>query len=237
MPIKTAKTFSPDLTRRETIAGWVYLPIHILVLPGLIGAAFLLFPGLPFSPAQLNGIYYLVGMVIVVLFFRKLVRREFDRLWDAPLSFLYGVVGGYMMWYLLSLLTQALFTALGWFQDANPNNSVIDALSRDDFRVMKTITVFFAPVLEEVLFRGVVFQSIRKKHRILAYAVSVGLFSVYHVWQYALTAPMMLWYAVQYIPVTLAITWSYERSGTLFAPIALHMFNNYLAFAVMQMAG
>lgn len=239
MPIRTTVTFTPDLTRPETVIGWVYLPIHVLALPLLMGFLPFLFPTVDISASQATGYYYLIGIIVVMLFFRKFLRREFDHLCDTPLSFLYGVIAGYMLWYVLNYFAQIIFLFLGWFQDTNPNEGALNELSKQDFRIMKAVTVFAAPILEEVLFRGVVFQSIRKKHRILAYAVSILLFSLYHVWQYALADldPSMLLYAIQYFPITFALIWSYERSGTLWAPIALHMFNNYLAFTYMQMAG
>ena len=102
--------------------------------------------------------------------------------------------------------------------------------------MMKAIGIFLAPIVEEVVFRGVVFQSLRKKSRLLAYGVSVGLFCLYHVWQYAVAYqdPVMLLYALEYIPITLAITWSYERSGSLWTAIAFHAANNLMNFMVIE---
>lgn len=236
IPTRSAKAFSPDLTRLETIVGWVYLPIHAVILPILLGLLMLLYPSGDLSEPSLNLIYYLIGLTVVVVFYRKLLRREFDHLCDAPLSFFYGFATGYLLWYALSSLATAIMLLLG-AEETNPNNDYIAALSQQDYRLMMTVGVFFAPVLEEILFRGVVFQSIRKKNRLLAYMISIALFSVYHVWQYAVWDPSQLLFALQYIPITLAITWSYERSGTLWAPIALHMFNNYTAFALLQISG
>ena len=71
----------------------------------------------------------------------------------------------------------------------------------------------------------------------LAYAVSIALFSLYHVWQYAVVfgdARLLLW-AVQYIPVSAALAWSYERTGTVWTSIFVHMIINSMAFAVMNM--
>jgi membrane protease YdiL (CAAX protease family) len=69
------------------------------------------------------------------------------------------------------------------------------------------LAVLIGPVVEEVLFRGVVFGSIRQKNRILAYVVSMVLFSVYHIWQYCggLRGPHALHYAIQYLPVCFAL--------------------------------
>ena len=93
-----------------------------------------------------------------------------------------------------------------------------------------------APIVEEVLFRGVVFQSLRKRNRVLAYVVSVVLFSLYHVWSYAIAAgdPKVLLYALQYVPLTLILTWTYERSGSLWTAIAFHSSYNFLAMYLTQ---
>ena len=66
--------------------------------------------------------------------------------------------------------------------------------------------------------------------------LSVGLFCLYHVWQYAVAYqdPVMLLYALEYIPITLAITWSYERSGSLWTAIAFHAANNLMNFMVIE---
>lgn len=236
IPTRSAKAFSPDLTRLETIVGWVYLPIHVVILPILLGLLLLLYPSGDLSEPSLNLIYYLIGLMVVIVFYRKLLRREFDHLCDAPLSFFYGFATGYLLWYTLSYLATVIILLLG-AEETNPNNDYIATLSQQDYRLMMTVGVFCAPILEEILFRGVVFQSIRKKNRMLAYIISIALFSVYHVWQYAIWDPSQLLFALQYIPITLALTWSYERSGTLWAPIALHMFNNYTAFALLQISG
>ena len=117
-----------------------------------------------------------------------------------------------------------------------PNDATIQLMAADNFRMMKAIGIFLAPIMEEVVFRGVVFQSLRKKSRLLAYGVSVGLFCLYHVWQYAVAYqdPVMLLYALEYIPITLAITWSYERSGSLWTAIAFHAANNLMNFMVIE---
>ena len=53
---------------------------------------------------------------------------------------------------------------------------------------MKAVSIFLVPIVEEMLFRGVVFGSIRPRSRLWAYVVSVAAFSVYHVWSFAAAA-------------------------------------------------
>ena len=73
------------------------------------------------------------------------------------------------------------------FKDAalNPNNKALMDIANDNPRALMGLIVFVAPIVEEVLFRGVLFGSIRPKNRIIAYAVSMCLFSFYHIWKYA----------------------------------------------------
>jgi len=78
--------------------------------------------------------------------------------------------------------------------------------------------VFVAPVTEELLFRGAIFGSLRAKlgPRSAALLSSV-LFAAVH----------MSWTAlVPLFVLAIVLCWVYERSGSLVAPIAVHMLNN-----------
>lgn len=232
----TAKDFSPDLTRVECLIGWIYLPIHIFLLPILLGMLQALYPGDPISSGTINLIYYGIGLLVIFLCFARMLRREFDRLCDRPLQCVYAICAGWCAWYLammvISLLTEQFLP--DW--PDNPANTTMESFHGRDFRTMKAVAIFLAPLVEEPLFRGVAFQSLRKRSRALAYAVSVGLFCIYHVWQYAVAwqDPVLLLYALEYIPITLAITWSYERSGSLWTPMVFHGLNNLISFMAYE---
>ena len=117
----------------------------------------------------------------------------------------------------------------------NPNNAALLEIAQQDLGMIKAASVFLAPLVEETLFRGVVFGSLRPKHRVLAYALSTGLFSLLHVWQYILVSAdaSLLVYALQYIPSGVALACCYERSGSIWPPIFLHMLLNTVAFTVL----
>ena len=67
-----------------------------------------------------------------------------------------------------------------------------------------------------------------------SYVLSVAAFSLYHVWQYALSDPGLLVYALQYIPVSLGLAWAYERSESLWCPVFLHMIINFVSFTLLS---
>ena len=110
-------------------------------------------------------------------------------------------------------------------------------MAQENFGGVLVISVIAAPIVEEVLFRGILFQSIRKRSRVWAYIASLAMFGLYHTWQFALLYqdPMYLLFSLQYIPITFALTWSYERSGSLWTAIFFHATNNYLAMQITQM--
>ena len=87
----------------------------------------------------------------------------------------------------------------------------------------------------ETLFRGVAFGSLRPRSRVLAYAVSMVLFSVYHIWQYAFLGvdARFLLYLLQYVPMSVALGWCYARSGSIWVCIFAHMGYNALAFSIL----
>jgi len=231
----TARGFVPDVTKWETIVGWVYLPIHIFLMPILLGMLQGLWPSGDISDVTINLIYYGIGLLVVAVFFGKLLRREFDHFCDAPFQCLFALFAGYAMYWAAMYLIQLVVMLLG-LDVENPNDANIGSMLGQNFNRMLAISVVGAPIIEETLFRGVAFQSLRKKNRVMAYVVSVVLFSVYHVWQYALADmdATVLLYALQYVPITLAITWIYERSGSLWTCMLFHGSYNYLSMHVMQ---
>ena len=222
--------FTPDCTKKEVAIGLFWLVMHMFVCPLLINQ-------MPqdTDPITVNGLYYGVSLAVTLTFGMSLLRREFDHLMDRTFHCVKSFFAAYFFWYALSLAMVAALTALEWSQDL-PNDMAMDVLAQENYRVTLTISVIAAPILEEILFRGILFQSIRTHSRLWAYVASIGVFGLYHVWQFAYLYHdwTYLLYALQYIPITLALTWSYEHSGSLWVPIFFHASNNYMAMQVLQ---
>ena len=223
--------FTPDCTKTEVGLGLVWLVIHMFVCPMLLS----LLPQ-DTDPVMANALYYGVSLAVTLTFGMKLLRREFDHLLDRKFHCVKGFLAAYLFWYAMSLVMVAILTALNQSQDL-PNDMAMDVLAQQNFRVTLTLSVIVAPILEEILFRGILFQSIRKHSRLWAYVASIAMFGLYHVWQFAYLYQdwTYLLYALQYIPITLALTWSYEHTGSLWVPIFFHASNNYMAMQILQM--
>ena len=230
--------FSPlevHLSRGNTIFGWTYLLLHALVLPILLNL-YVYFAPTPPSQLSINLIYYFAGFALVVLLgLRRWLRREFDILLDRLLLCVLLLFAAYFLNNILSMGVMLLLQLLTPILE-NPNNEAIAAMAGQDYGAMFGLGVFLAPLVEETLFRGVAFGSLYRRHRVAAYMVSMLLFSVYHVWQYALAYgdPQLLLYAVQYLPISFTLCWLYERTGTIWAPTFFHMLINGLSFLSLQ---
>ena len=226
--------FTPDCTKAETIIGWFWLIIHMFVLPLLLPVlqthAFL-----SMTAIEANVLYYGLSFAVVAVFGFKMLRREFDHLMDRLFRCFKGFFTAYFLWYALSVLVTSLMMSFGW-DTVTPNDQAVDQLATESYNITMVISVIMAPILEEILFRGIVFQSVRKKNRRLAYAASLLLFGLYHVWQFALLEQDItyLLYIVQYLPITFALTWCYEYTGSLWTSILFHASNNYLAMLLLQ---
>ncbi len=228
------------MRKSERIFGWIYLPLHIFLLPlivvPLVALKVTAQTGAPLDSEYYNLIYYAISFVLIMVFMFRFLRASFSDLFDNFLGSLKAIVFSYLLYYVAMLVISYLMSSIV-DDPVNPNTEAAMSTVVSNFKVTAAISVILAPIVEEVLFRGVVFGTIRRKHRILAYAASAILFSVYHLWAYALIESdwTILVYLIQYIPGAIALAWCYERSGSIWASITVHAFINFLAIKVQSM--
>lgn len=225
--------FENRMTRTQTSLGWCWLPIHIVILPVLLKMyAMASADGL--NGAEINLIYYGVSFVFVLTVMFRFLRSGFDRLLDWPGRCIFAAVIALFADYALSMLAATLLLALQGVI-ANPNTTATAVLAEQNSGVIRALAIFIAPIVEEALFRGVVFGSLRGRSRVLAYLVSTLLYGLYHVWQYALAYAdaALLLYAVQYIPISLALGFCYERTESVWPPVFVHMIVNAASFSAL----
>ena len=203
----------------------LYLPVHLLGLPATLPE--LLGKGTP-SPGMANFWLYAVGAVYVVALLWSFLRREIDPVFDHPFLTLLEVLRCYALLWLGETLASFLFLILGVEGDA-ANNQLVLELLRTERGPMLAASVFLAPLVEEALFRGAIFGSLRRKNRALAYAVSALLFCLYHVLPAGFQKPGELLFILLYLPGALALALCYERTNSLWGSILLHAFNNGLS--------
>ena len=221
------------MTPLQQILGLIYLPLHILVFPLLFSLYAAVAPK-EIPEITANVVYYLMGLAFVMIVMFSFLRSGYDVLVDRLRHCVLTLVLGLAVIYALDLAASALLMALDGVIN-NPANAEMNALAKKDFNTLKALAVFIGPIVEEVLFRGALFGTLRERSRGWAYVLSVVMFSLYHVWQFALAYQdwTMLLYAIQYIPVSIVLTWCYERTGCIWTSIFFHMGYNSVSFALI----
>lgn len=225
------------LSRGEKIAGWIYFPFFILLLSLILTIVFLVLGLDVLDEAQqlyMNVIYGGINFVVLGLCFRKYLAKSLRQAGHFRGRFLVAVAGGFAIYYFGNILA-ALVTQLIQPGMENINDSHIEDLAGHGFALMCLFTVILTPLAEELMFRGLIFSSLRPRSRFWAYAVSMTAFSLLHVLGYIGAYPLstLALCLVQYLPAGFALAWALEYSGSIWASIGVHMLANTFAMLVM----
>lgn len=233
--VKEDAPWRPQLTVEEQRVGWVFFALYLFVFPFLVGLVtrFLeehLELGVP--AAQSSAIYYAAVLLLLVAVFWDFLKNAFRILSDNTRRNLFALVGGFV--------GGMLFTVLLSLIPLPVENPVIGDY-RGQFLLAPGFTtavvMFLRPMTEEILYRGLLFGSLRKKNRPLAYVISIGLSALAAVWQFAVPdgGAMYLLLALRYIPLAAAATWAYDIGGSVLTPMALRVILNglFLVFALI----
>ena len=221
------------LSNAEIIAGWLWLPFYLVLLSPLIQYVLKLLT-IDCTQITLNLIYFVINLAVVLLIFRRFLRQRFfgSGFWN----FVQAIILGFVLYYACTRLISFAVTKLaGDFTIYN--NETVAALISENRYVMLAVSVIFAPVIEETLIRGLVFGSLHSTSRILAYFMSCLIFVLMHNWQYFGLYPAMniLLSCLPYIPAAIALGWTYEKAGTIWAPITLHALINAMSYGLLSL--
>ena len=224
--------FTSTMNRLERAAALGYIPVHIAFLPWLL---IRIFGREALSEMTLNAVCYIAAALVLFLCLRRFFRREFDALCDYDPGVLLEIAKHYGVLLLCNMALSVVLLLLGKMD--NPNNEAIFSLAGEDLGKTTAVAVFLAPIAEEAMFRGGVFGLLRRYSRAAAYAASMLLFSVYHIWGYAAADPTAWLYLLQYLPASFLLARIYEKTNTLWASIFLHMTVNGVAMLAISALG
>ena len=222
------------MTRKEAYYGFVYLIVQFFLLPPVIS---LILPFLPenINDAQLNFAYYLLNFIAITVILRKFLWQNLDRMSMYPGYLFRVVLLGLARYIVLNTLVGALLLRLdpSYF---NANDSAIAEMVQSELTLIAAGTILLVPLAEECMFRGLIFGNLRKYNRILAYLVSITVFSVIHITGYlGVYTPMQLLISfLSYLPAGLCLARAYEEADTIFAPILIHAAVNAIAIYGMR---
>ena len=222
------------MSRTEAILGLIYIVMQIFVLPVVLTIINAFLPH-PFSMAELNFVCFGINFICVTVIFHRYLIEGFKRIIREPRHALNTYLKGFGLYWLSSILVNILVAFLDP-EFSNVNDDNIAVLTDQNYFLIAIGTVVLVPVVEETLYRGVVFGQLYHKNPIVAYIVSVAVFAALHVFGYiGMYEPMRLFLCfIQYIPAGIALAWAYVKADTIWVPILIHMTVNLIGMLAMQ---
>lgn len=227
-----SNSLGPGLTTAEQVAGFCYLPFYVILLSlGIQWVTGLI--GLSLTDVQLNLCYFVINAVMIWVIFHGFLLRSFRaiRFWEL----VQAIILGFCLYYAGNLVFSWVMTLLK-LTVVSYNDETIQALMTQNYWVMAFSAVLVAPMVEETLVRGLLFGVIRRRSRIAAYVTTIVFFAAIHVWQYLMLYDVksVLLAALQYIPASIALGWTYEKCNTVWGPIFLHMTINAISVGILS---
>lgn len=226
-----------SLRKSEIILGFVLWFMFVLgtqiivaIVLGILGYDVSSTKGLE----RLNFWNSLINFIAALIIFRRFLWSQAKVLWKNLAEVIGTVFLGFFLYLAVSiamnLITQYLIKLTG-IDYYNANQEAVESLMHGNFSAGILVALISAPLVEECLNRALVFGLIHRKNRILAYLVSMLIFSAIHVIGAAFTqSPIIsLISLLVYFAPGFVLAWAYERTGTIWASILLHLGINSLA--------
>ena len=110
------------------------------------------------------------------------------------------------------------------------NQQRVNAFLDSNIGLAVISTVLIAPIVEEMVFRVIIFHTMRKANVFLAIVGSSSIFSILHVWRELMTGSSMAFvYAISYFGTAMALAILYEKRKNIILCILLHMIINIIS--------
>ena len=222
------------LNKKETLSSLILLPVYLV-------GSLLLFPlesqGI-FLPYFL---FMLACFLAAALYAKRFWKETFTNLsiigkpliWKVPLAALLNKVLCVFLNDILLLFDFPYFTGSEWGPMLyDPRLRLLEQWGTNSFVIALVCMVVFVPVVEELLFRGLILGRIYEKSTLLGVVLSTALFAVFRTLPYLSMAASghewyLLVYFLQHIPYCLFLSWLYISTDSIAAPILMQMIYNY----------
>lgn len=218
--------------KKELLLGIPCWAMYFLILPVALAILFLtVFPEEPVWAVDMTNILtFGIGFILVLLVFRKFLYRSLETVRKRWGRLLFAAMIAFFARNFMTNMVYFLIVSFGITQEML-NDVAVDEMTRRMPAAMGLCTVLLVPVTEELLVRGMIFAPLHKKSRLLAYIVSTVVFGGLHVIAYfKIQSPILLLVSfLIYIPSGIVLGMMYERTGSIYGPITLHILINGVA--------
>lgn len=187
-----------------------------------------------------NFISYTVVFIFVIVLCKELFIEDFFKLLKNPKFYFIYITLAAILFFGISYLVDVGVTKLvssllpSDKSSVSQNQAVIEAMLKSENGWMICImTIILAPVIEEIVYRGLIFRLTKKYHVALSYALSIVLFSLPHMISTPIASVgfgIWLLQSIPYVTAALLFCIIYHKSNyNIYSNIFAHIVNNIMA--------
>lgn len=168
--------------------------------------------------------------ILLIYFTSKIFKLDFRKFKEKKLKSILLIIGGFIGIFVANILVNLIYTKLGINTTSSNEQAINQMLSNKYSPVILIGIVFFAPLIEEFIFRKFLFGVLEEKYNwkpIFSILISASLFSLVHL----LSDSGIEWiFFFMYFPMALILSLSYHYSNhNILIPLAIHFINNLVA--------
>ena len=182
-------------------------------------------------------LYSLIMLVISVYLTRDLLGRSINVLAENPGKVFKTIITTLPLMLLGSFVLNYLITTLTGQVEAENQSMIIDLYAQAPYLIIIQ-ALLYAPIVEEIMFRGLVFGALSKKSNFIGVLVSSSLFGLVHVLSSVLSGNFAdLWFFPTYALLGFFLNRAYIKSGSIVSSMALHFLNNAIGLWAISAIG
>lgn len=208
----------------------VYLVLYPLFVKGLLN----LFDSqviVPFMNA-FEWLFYLLFPIIMISVAGPWLKREFFVYWQHPFRNFGHIVKTYGLMMVSSIAVNLVLVLVFHLDQSGNQSAIIELYSQQPLKVVFAALIF-APIVEELVYRGALYAPFRKHHHLFGILISSFLFGFLHVYQSLFNGNYMdLLYLFSYGLLGSFMCRAYDRTNSFFSCILLHFLNNFISIVL-----
>ena len=180
-----------------------------------------------------NLVAYALSFALVVIFLRKYLFEDFNKIKESPFKFIALSLGFGLAFIIISFGIDILFSLI---VEPSQNQNNIEMIMANGGTIPMIISVvLLAPIVEELIFRKAIFKFNENGSIVKSYVISIIAFTLPHMLSTDVSN-FFVW-LIQCIPYAscgFMLCYIYEKSNhNIYAAIIAHMMNNLLAAILM----
>lgn len=213
-----------------------YFVGYVFLYPMLITAFTLYFH---LNASQYNLLLYGVYlfMIFVSVWAGFPVLKEATEKLPRFMKFVESILLIFVLLFFVNGICNSFVTILTGAQQSVNQQQIVDSFRQNPMMILFS-TVIYAPIVEELVFRGAIFRPLRKWLNFIPAALISGIsFGLLHVLDSLLVGNFAdLLYLLTYASLGFIFCYAYEKNHSIFGSMALHFLNNFVGVVGMLFA-